>query len=168
MPTNLRKELEKCPMTKPQVVSISIDITSALNYLHLWKPRPMLHRDVSSANVLLQPSGNTRWIAKLSDYGSVVNLLDNINTANPGNPVYSAPEANTPSEHSPGMDVYSFAILMMEMSTGRFPSSVSYEREIQIQSIKWPPIKFLIILCTTDKPSSRPSTSRVLEYLKNI
>ena len=43
MPTNLRKELEKCPMTKPQVVSISIDITSALNYLHLWKPRPILH-----------------------------------------------------------------------------------------------------------------------------
>ena len=82
MPTSLRKELEKCPMTKPQIVSISIDITSALNYLHLWKPRPMLHRDVSSANILLQPSGNTQWIAKLSDYGSV-NLLDNIKTANP-------------------------------------------------------------------------------------
>ena len=122
---------------------------------------------MSSANVLLQPSGNTQWIAKLSDYGSV-NLLDNIKTANPGSPVYSAPEANTSSEHSPGMDVYSFAILMMEMSTGRFPSSISYEREIQIQSIKWLPIKDLIVRCTTDKPSSRPSTSRVLEYLKNI
>ena len=31
MPTSSKKELEKCPMTKPQVISIGIDVTLALN-----------------------------------------------------------------------------------------------------------------------------------------
>ena len=131
MPTSLRKELEKCPMTKPQVVSIGIDITLALNYLHLWKPQPILHRDVSSANVLLEPSVQGKWKAKLSDYGSA-NLQENVHTAGPGSPVYSAPEATTPKLHSPAMDIYSVGILLVEMATGQFPSSVSFEREAQI------------------------------------
>ena len=58
MPTTLRKELEKSPMTRPQITTIARDVASALNYLHLWKPHLILHRDVSSANVLLEPSGS--------------------------------------------------------------------------------------------------------------
>ena len=165
MPTSLRKELEKCPMTKPQVISIGIDITLALNYLHLWKPHPILHRDVSSANVLLEPSARGKWKAKLSDYGSA-NLQENVHTAGPGNPVYSAPEATTPKLHSPAMDIYSIGILLVEMATGQFPSSVSFEREVQIQEVKWPLMKKLVLRCTHDDPKSRPTTEKLLEDLK--
>ena len=165
MPTSLRKELEKCPMTKPQVVSIGIDITLALNYLHLWKPQPILHRDVSSANVLLEPSVQCKWKAKLSDYGSA-NLQENVHTAGPGSPVYSAPEATTPKLHSPAMDIYSVGILLVEMATGQFPSSVSFEREVQIQELKWPLMKKLVLRCTHDDPKSRPTTEKLLEDLK--
>ena len=56
MPTSLRKELETSPLTCPQILRISQDVSSALNYLHLWKPHPILHRDVSSPNVLLEPA----------------------------------------------------------------------------------------------------------------
>ena len=167
MPMSLRRELEICPMTRPQVISIGIDICSALNYLHLWQPSPILHRDISSANVLLEPSGNGNWKAKVADYGSV-NLLDNIRTANPGAAVYSAPEAGTPTNHSPAMDIYSFAVLMVEMSTGQFPASVSHEREGQIQDVRWPTVKSLIIRCTANNPLSRPTTSHVLELLRNM
>ena len=71
MPTSLRKELEKGPLTLPQILKISGDVSAALNYLHLWKPQPILHRDVSSANVLLEPwpSVNEKWKGKLCDYG---------------------------------------------------------------------------------------------------
>ena len=165
MPTSLRKELEKCPMTKPQVISIGIDITLALNYLHLWKPQPILHRDVSSANVLLEPSVQGKWKAKLSDYGSA-NLQENVRTAGPGNPVYSAPEATTPKLHSPAMDIYSLGILLVEMATGQFPSSVSFEREALIREVKWPLMKKLVLRCTHDDPKTRPTTEKLLEDLK--
>ena len=167
MPTSLRKELEKCPMTKPQVISIGIDITLALNYLHLWKPQPILHRDVSSANVLLEPSARGKWKAKLSDYGSA-NLLENVHTAGPGNPVYSAPEATTPKLHSPAMDIYSVGILLVEMATGQFPSSVSFEREAQIREVKWPLMKDLVYRCTDVDAKSRPSSKTLLNELRGL
>ena len=167
MPTSLRKELEKCPMTKPQVISIGIDITLALNYLHLWKPHPILHRDVSSANVLLEPSVQGKWKAKLSDYGSA-NLQENVHTAGPGNPVYSAPEATTPKLHSPAMDIYSVGILLVEMATGQFPSSVSFEREALIREVKWPLMKDLVYCCTDVDAKSRPSSTTLLNELRGL
>ena len=151
-------------MTKPQVITIGTDVTAALNYLHMWKPQPILHRDVSSANVLLESSVQSKWKAKLSDYGSA-NLLENVRTAGPGSPVYSAPEATTPKLHSPAMDIYSVGILLVEMATGHFPSSVSYEREVQIQEVKWPIMKKLVLRCTHDDPKSRPTTEKLLEDL---
>ena len=166
MPTSLRNELQKSPMARAQVISIGIDVSSALNYLHLWKPQPILHRDVSSANVLLEQSTGCQWRAKVSDYGSA-NLLDKVCTEAPGSPVYSAPEATTPSLHSPAMDVYSFGILLVEMSIRRFPSTETVEKEAQIREVRWPQIKRLILRCT-GKVNSRPKTKAVLTELKEM
>ena len=167
MPTSLRRELEKHSLLRSQVISIATDVVSALNYLHSFRPRPILHRDVSSANVLLEPSAGNNWKGKLSDYGSV-NLMDNINTSNPGSPVYSAPEASTPSLHSAAMDIYSFGILLLEMATDQFPSTVAHEREGSIQDIKWSSVKELVIQCTSTDPSLRPPTDTVLTLLRDL
>ena len=164
MPTSLRRELEKYSLLRCQVISISTDVVSALNYLHSFRPKPILHRDVSSANVLLEPSAGNNWKGKLSDYGSV-NLMDNINTSNPGAPVYSAPEASTSEEHSAAMDIYSFGILLLEMATGQFPSTEAHEREELIQDIKWSSVKELVIKCTSSS-SDRPITNKVLKLLR--
>ena len=56
MPTSLRKELEQHSLTSQQILLISRDVACALNYLHLCKPHPILHRDVSSGNVLMEPT----------------------------------------------------------------------------------------------------------------
>ena len=109
MPTSLRRELEKHSLARSQIISIATDVVSALNYLHSFRPRPILHRDVSSANVLLEPSAGNYWKGKLSDYGSA-NLMDKISTSNPGSPVYSAPEASTPSLHSAAMQLWYLAV----------------------------------------------------------
>ena len=167
MPMSLRDELEKTQLLRSQVIAIAIDIITGLNYLHMWRPQPILHRDVSSANVLLQPLPIGRWKAKLSDYGSVT-LQDHIKTANPGNPVYSAPESNTPALHSPAMDIFSFGILLVEMATRRFPSSTAYERETQIREVKWPTIRSLITRCTITKHNTRPKTDNVLNQLEEL
>ena len=167
MPTSLRKELEKSPLTRPQIIGISNDVASALNYLHLWKPQPILHRDVSSANVLLEASGSGRWKGKLSDYGSA-NLLHQIRTVAPGSPSYAAPEAISPQLHSPAMDIYSFGVLFMEMAIRRLPSANIEEREAQIQSVQWPTFKILIQKCVTRDQQSRPTIEQVLVDLSNM
>ena len=45
------------------------DVASALNYLHLYR-QPIIHRDVNTANVLLEAVANDVWKAKFSDFGS--------------------------------------------------------------------------------------------------
>ena len=168
MPTDLRKELQKGqPMTRPQVVAIGIDIGCALNYLHCWKPHPILHRRVSSPNILLEPVSNNRWKAKLADF-IAANFLDKIQSPFPGNPLYSAPEASDPSQHSPAMDVYSLGVVMIEMAMATCETPSSMEREIQIQKVKWPAVKDLIHQCMSTDPSARPPTNSVIEQLRNI
>ena len=118
MPTSLRRELRREHQFSPRLtISIGLDVARALNYLHLMQPHPFIHRDISSANVLLEPLLNGRWKAKVSDYGTV-NLLQQLDTICPGNPSYAAPEANNPNQQSPKMDIFSFGALLLEMLTG--------------------------------------------------
>ena len=167
MPTSLRKELEKTPLARPQILNIGHGVASALNYLHLWKPDPILHRNVSSANVLLEQSGGGQWKGKLSDYGSA-NLLHGVRTVAPGSPAYAAPEAQSPNLHSPKMDVYSFGVLFAEMATRRLPSGIVFERREQIRSIQWPSIKSLVERYTTQDPQSRPTIEEVLQEINTL
>ena len=118
LPTSLRRLMESTRLSKPQVKSISCDVARALNYLHLTLPDPIIHRDISSANVLLEASGEGSWKAKVCDYGSA-NFVRYTTTVHPGSPLYSAPESGDPKKHSPKMDVYSFGILLIEMCSGK-------------------------------------------------
>ena len=94
---SLRDLLEKQPLGKVDIITIALDVTRALNYLHLNRP-PIIHRDISSANVLLWRR-DSQWRAKVSDYGTA-NFMRQCRTINPGAVIYSAPEALSP-EQSP-------------------------------------------------------------------
>ena len=96
MESNLRAVLEKRPLSSTDVSIISLDVARALNYLHQKKPSPIIHRDISSANVLLWRQGD-QWRGKVSDYGTA-NFMQHTMTAAPGAPFYSAPEALTPHQ----------------------------------------------------------------------
>ena len=76
-------------LTAEDVVVISLDVARALNYLH-QKPTPIIHNDVSSANVLLRRQRN-QWQAKLSDYGTA-NFVRQSNISYAGALSYCAPE----------------------------------------------------------------------------
>ena len=119
MPTSLRKELEKNVLPQVQITSIAQDVACALCYLHQWRPSPIIHRDISSANVLLEPLPNG-WRAKVSDYGST-NFMNAVTTVAPGSPAYAAPEACYPDQHSLKMDTFSFGILLLEMCIRKLP-----------------------------------------------
>ena len=163
MPTSLRKELETGGLAYHAILNISLDVAFALNYLHLFKPHPILHRDVSSANVLLQLIGNG-WRAKLSDYGSA-NLQPLIGrTTNPGNPVYSAPEAANPREHSPSMDVFSYGVLLVEMVSRRIP--LPDERRALIAGIRRASFRSLVQRCLIVEYRQRPTMNDIITELK--
>ena len=91
MEKSLRDLLVQQQPSETEIAVISLDVASALNYLHQKKPDPIIHRDVSSANVLLWRQGD-QWRAKVSDYGTA-NFMKHTMTAAPGNRIYSAPEA---------------------------------------------------------------------------
>ena len=93
METSLRELVEERPLSRSETSVISLDVARALNYLHLKKPRPIIHRDISSANVLLWRQ-NDQWRGKVSDYGAA-NFTKATMTACPGAEIYSAPEAFT-------------------------------------------------------------------------
>ena len=96
MQSSLRALLEQRPLSSLEVSVISLDVARALNYLHLQKPSPIIHRDISSANVLLWRQAD-QWRGKVSDYGTA-NVLQHTMTVSPGAMIYSAPEAHTKNQ----------------------------------------------------------------------
>ena len=163
MATSLRCKLEREMYFQPLLVkAISLDVARGLNYLHLIQPDPIVHRDISSANVLLEKFTLHSWRAKLTDYGSV-NLLCQLRTENPGSPAYAAPEASNPRLQSPKMDIYSFGALVLEMLTGRLPAPddrLGLLRKVQHQQLLR-----LIRRCLNTNPDDRPSARDIISEL---
>ena len=95
MESSLRALLEQRPLSAAEVSIISLDVARALSYLH-HKTHPIIHRDISSANVLLWRQGD-QWRGKVSDYGTA-NFMQHTMTACPGARIYMAPEAHTSNQ----------------------------------------------------------------------
>ena len=72
---------------------LALDVAYGINYLHCFRPNPILHRDVNSGNVMVWRQGD-KWRGKLCDFGSA-EFMGNKMSENPGNPFYSAPEASS-------------------------------------------------------------------------
>ena len=163
MTTSLRSQLRRETYFPPLAVkAISLDVVRGLNYLHLIQPDPIVHRDISSANVLLDHLSLGNWKAKLTDYGSV-NLVRQLRTENPGSPAYSAPEASNPRLQSPKMDIYSFGALVLEMLTGRLPAPD--DRPGLLWRVHHDQLLRLIRRCLSDNPEDRPSASDIIVEL---
>ena len=109
MEKSLRALLEQRQLSETEIAVISLDVALALNYLHQKKPNPIIHRDVSSANVLLWRQGD-QWRGKVSDYGTA-NFMKQTMTVAPGNVIYSAPEALS-SNQTPKVGYHWFQILV--------------------------------------------------------
>ena len=109
MESSLRALLEERSLSKTEVSVISLDVARALNYLHQKEPSPIIHRDISSANVLLWRQAD-QWRAKVSDYGTA-NFMQQTMSANPGASIYSAPETRTKNQTTKVCLIYIFSHL---------------------------------------------------------
>ena len=166
MPTSLRALVNRRPRQRlplQQLLSIAIDVACALNYLHNMTPDPIIHRDLSSANVLLQPSPDGGWLAKVSDYGTA-NFQSQLQTENPGSPVYTAPESRDPALQSPKMDIYSFGVLLVEMYTCEWPASE--RRGELVEDIDHQRLLGLIRQCLREDRDRRPTAAQLVDLLQ--
>ena len=163
MATSLRSQLRRETYFQPLAVkAICLDVARGLNYLHLVQPDPIVHRDISSANVLLEQLPLHSWRVKLTDYGSV-NLVCQLRTENPGSPAYAAPEASNPRLQSSKMDIYSFGALVLEILTGRLPAPD--DRPGLLRRVHHDQLLCLIRICQSDNPEDRPSASDIIVEL---
>ncbi|XP_022787814.1 probable serine/threonine-protein kinase DDB_G0271682 [Stylophora pistillata] len=161
--TSLRDLLSQQVLVDIEIYNLAIDTARGLNYLHLNEPLPIVHRDISSANVLLYRRGES-WSAKLSDYGSA-NFVRQLMTVNPGASIYAAPEAST-SNSTTKVDVYSYGVLLCEMCTRELPNPE--RRENQIRQVAGTSLRRLITRCTMTDADQRPAMSDILSELERL
>ena len=168
METSLRSELEHGRLKEAHILPISRDVACALCYLHSL-PEPIIHRDISSANVLLN-SRQGGWTAKVGDYGSA-NFQTELKTVGPGCFAYAAPEASRPEEQGPKMDVYSYGVLLLEMCTGTLPTTRDLP-VIQLEVRTWRQQKHqlgeLACQCTLQSSDRRPHMRNVVTQLDGM
>jgi serine/threonine protein kinase len=88
--TSLKAVLYEQALEPVEITTIALDVAKGLNYLHLNHPNPIVHRDISSGNVLLWKHGHS-WRGKVSDYGNAV-LTKYAKTGSGGAIPYLAPE----------------------------------------------------------------------------
>ena len=119
----------KGPTPAGFVLSVSTGVASALAYLH---ERRLMHRDVKSANVLLDKVGLR---PKLTDFGVARALPDRTVsrhgkgarrerrelTPETGTYRWMAPEVIKHEPYSTSADVYSFAMVVYELTTHHIP-----------------------------------------------
>jgi len=165
MDLNLKSAYEQGGVTNARLLEIAHEIAMALHFLHT-RPDPVIHRDVSSANVLLKVLYNGEWLAKLGDLGTA-NIQHQTMTPGPGAIAYAAPETADPKLHSPKMDVYSFGVVIIETLTKNHPFKKVHSLREQVKK-DYPQYYQLVTSCTEEQSSDRPTMHDIILQLDGI
>ena len=143
-----------------------------MNYLHGLNP-PVLHRDLTSKNILLDGK-----IAKVADFGlSKEKEAAATMTASVGALPWAAPEVFKGALFTEAADTYSYGVILWELWSGKDPqgdfapltyaNKVAHEGYRPLMPSHTPnPIKDLIVRCWDADAKMRPSFDEILKYLK--
>lgn len=150
-----------------------------MNYLHNCKP-PVIHRDLKPANLLIDYSGNL----KISDFGLAKvrpdpKMRDKEGfrmTGETGSYRFMAPEVFRHEEYTETVDIYSFAMILYYLISGRPPweslsglnavTKAAVEADRPIINRSWDSqIADLMQRCWDENPSGRPSFGEILKEL---
>ncbi|KAF8015127.1 hypothetical protein BT93_H0811 [Corymbia citriodora subsp. variegata] len=180
----LRYDIEAVELDWSKRVNLVQDIAHALSYIHHECAWPIIHRDISSNNILL----NNKMQGFVSDFGTA-RLLDHDSSSNvtaniAGTYGYIAPELAYTLVVNEKCDVYSFGVVAMETMMGEHPGDIvstlltSFGEDIMLHKILDLRLPFprensivrsivlivsLALACLSANPKSRPTMKQVLE-----
>ena len=186
MYNSLRSVLERYETIAMSIkLSILLDVSLGLRYLH---GRKILHRDLSSNNILL----NTMLRAKIGDFGvaKVVRTHSKKSlTKTPGTADFMPPEAQMdPPVYSTSLDVFSYGGVVLHTVTQSWPTPQAVK---QYDPKTWKVTRYLTeverrqsyiaqmtgeskellpiaLQCLDDNPENRPNMNGVSEKIKEL
>ncbi|EQC28273.1 TKL protein kinase [Saprolegnia diclina VS20] len=160
-------------------LQIALDVLDGLLYLHSMD---IVHRDLKARNVLLTSSLR----AKLTDFGVSRTVSDHgTMTMGVGTFRWAAPEVFRDQKYTVAADMYSFGMVLVELATHDLPYAqlvemsnfalmqalrdgqhhpAAYRKEVTGDCPDY--VHALIVACTKDDPSARPSAMDVGSLLR--
>ncbi|KAL6602848.1 hypothetical protein ACP70R_043209 [Stipagrostis hirtigluma subsp. patula] len=183
------REGAPAPLDWPTRLAIAIDAARGLSYMHHDCAQPIVHRDVKSSNILLDPD----FQAKIADFGLARILVKSGEpesvSAIGGTFGYMAPEYGYRPRVNEKVDVYSFGVVLLELTTGKVANDSGAELclaewawrryqkgapfdDVVDEAIREPAymqdvlsVFTLGVICTGENPPARPSMKEVLYHL---
>jgi len=124
---SLKQNIAGHPMEIDKVLNVGVQVADALVASHA---KNIVHRDIKPANIFITPSGQV----KVLDFG-LAKLVHNLGTEDdagadnsltavgviPGTAVYMSPEQARSETVDARSDLFSFGVVLYEMSTGKKP-----------------------------------------------
>ncbi|XP_052724029.1 MDIS1-interacting receptor like kinase 2 [Vigna angularis] len=181
---NLSYDVEAQELNWSKRINVVKGIAYGLAHMHHDCTPPIVHRDISSNNILL----NSELQAFISDFGTarLLDLHSSNQTLPAGTYGYVAPELAYTLSVTTKCDVYSFGVVVLEAMMGRHPAElISCLSEPSIQKKKLKdildsriPLPYfrkdmqdivlvvtLALACLSPHPKSRPSMQEIANEL---
>ncbi|KGN52533.1 calcium/calmodulin-regulated receptor-like kinase 2 [Cucumis sativus] len=115
---NLLYNSENRVLSWDERIQIALDISHGVEYLHEGAVPPVIHRDLKSANILLDHTLG----AKVADFGlSKEEVFDGRNSGLKGTYGYIDPVYMATNKFTMKSDIYSFGIIIFELITAIHP-----------------------------------------------
>jgi len=167
---------DKKNLSKKQIFDFLKGIAEGMKHLHR---EGVIHRDLAARNVLL----TSAMEVKVSDFGMSRVIKDSISRARQtdtfGGPLrWMSPESLNNRNYSNKSDVWSYGVVIYEVTTGSIPydplspleasTAVANDSVELTPSKNFPELKDLMVSCLKFNPDERPSFVQICQYLSAL